>query len=306
MRPEPQRQPGRGSGMSEDIRHGFTRCQDVRTCWQGVSLLAMSALDAQSELLTRLANVPLTRSGATALHWQCSETLRHLIHELHYPQGVPLPPENDMAKALGVSRPTLRQAMKRLAADGVVHSQRGVGAFALRTGITRGVGLSSLHRDLVSSGRTPSTKVLLIETVGAEPPVTDELDVDPGSPLLHVERVRFADDEPLVMIYTYLALPSAVHLTREQLENDGLYNLLHQVCGIELVGGQQRVSARQATAEESAHLGIEAGAPVLIAHRIAFDTHGRGVEYAHIVYPEGVELQSDLRGTSLRAGTLVT
>ena len=266
----------------------------------------MSALNAQSELLARLAEVPLTRSGATALHWQCGETLRQLIHELHYPPGVPLPPENDMAKALGVSRPTLRQAMKRLATDGVVHSQRGVGAFALRTGITRGVGLSSLHRDLASSGRSPSTKVLLIETVAAQSPITDELNVEQDRQLLHIERVRYADGDPLVVIYTFLALPDNVHLTREQLEKDGLYNLLHQICGVELVGGQQRVSVRRATASEAAHLGIEAEAPVMIAHRVAFDPQGRGVEYAHIVYPEGVELQSDLRGTSLRAGTLLT
>ncbi|KRC65812.1 hypothetical protein ASE12_14225 [Aeromicrobium sp. Root236] len=265
----------------------------------------MSALNAQAELLARLADVPLTRSGATALHWQCGETLRQLIQELHYPPGVPLPPENDMAKALGVSRPTLRQAMKRLSAEGVVHSQRGVGAFALRTGITRGVGLSSLHRDLLSSGRSPSTKVLLIETLAAQSPITEELNLEPGRKLFHVKRVRYADGQPLVMIYTYLALPDDAHLTREQLEKDGLYNLLHQVCGVELVGGQQRVSVRQATASEATHLGIEAAAPVMVAHRVAFDTQGRGVEYAHIVYPEGVELQSDLRGTSLRAGTLL-
>lgn len=265
----------------------------------------MSAATTQTELLTRLADAPLTRSGATALHWQCSETLRQLIHDLHYPPAVPLPPENDMAKALGVSRPTLRQAMKRLAADGVVHSQRGVGTFALRSGLTRGVGLSSLHRDLTSSGRNPSTKVLLVETVTAEPPISDELRVTSGQQLLHIERVRYADDEPLVIIYTYLALPDDVRLTRQQLEEDGLYNLLHQVGGIELVGGQQSIGVRRASPIEATILGLEQDAPIMVAHRIAFDARGRGVEYAHIIYPEGVELRTDLHGTSLRTGTLL-
>jgi GntR family transcriptional regulator len=258
--------------------------------------------DTQAELLARLSRLSLIRSGGIALHWQCGEALRTLIHELHYPPAVPLPAENELARALGVSRPTLRQAMKQLASEGVVHSQKGVGAFALRSGVTRPLGLSSLYQDLVASGRRPSTKVLVLETVPATPPITGELRITPGTPLLHLARIRYADGVPLIATYSYLALPPGVTLNREQLENDGLYNLMHRVAGIELVGGTQSVSARRATPDECEHLDLEPGSPVMLAHRVAFDAHGRGVEYVHIVYPEGLELQFDLRGTSLRPG----
>jgi GntR family transcriptional regulator len=260
----------------------------------------MNASSAQAGLLRQLEARPLARTGGTALHWQCGELLKGLIDELHYPPAVPLPPENEMARALGISRPTLRQAMARLAAEGVIHSQRGVGAFALRPGLVRPMGLSSLYRDLQSEHRSPTTRVLVVEDTVASARVAEELRIPVGTPLLHIERVRAADGVPVVLTRSLLALPDGVTLTAAQLESDGLYNLLHRVAGIELVGGSQSVSARIATAEEAELLEVEPGSAVMVAHRVAFDAVGHGVEYVHIIYPEGTELISDLRGTSVR------
>lgn len=261
----------------------------------------MNDVGPQAALLEKLAANPLNRNGGIALYWQCSELLKRLIEESHYPAAVPLPAENELARALGVSRPTLRQAMARLANDGIIHSQRGVGAFALRSGgLVRPLGLSSLYRDLENSGRTPTTKVLVLEETTAEPDVAAELHIPAGTRLQHLERVRYADGVPVVLTKSLLALPEGVSLTKEQLESDSLYNLLHRVASIELVGGSQIVSARHATPYEVAHLELPADSAVMEAHRVAFDSKGNGIEYVHIIYPEGTELSSDLRGTSTR------
>ncbi|MFD1714808.1 GntR family transcriptional regulator [Amnibacterium flavum] len=261
----------------------------------------MDQASPQAVLLEKLAANPLSRTGGIALYWQCSELLKRLIEESHYPAAVPLPAENELAKALGVSRPTLRQAMARLASDGIIHSQRGVGAFALRSGLVRPVGLSSLYRDLADAGQVPTTKVLVLEQVNAEPTVAAELHIPVGTPLLHIERVRFADGTPVVVTRSLLALPDGVTLTREQLESDGLYNLLRRVASIELVGGSQTVSARHATAAEAELLDLPSDSAVMVAHRVTFDSRGNGIEYVHIIYPGGTELSSDLRGTSTHA-----
>jgi len=260
----------------------------------------MDASQAQQEFLRELAATPPLRNSGTALHWQCADALRRAIETLHYPAAVPLPPEKELAAALGVSRPTLRHAMSRLVSDGVVHSQRGVGTFALRGALVRPVGLSSLYLDLVAAGRTPGTRVLAHETRPADDETASALGIPVGTPVLHLVRVRTADGVPIVLTRGEIALPAGVTLTVEQLERDGLYSLLHRVAGIELVGGTQAVSARRAHDDEVAALELTPGSAVLVAHRIASDAHGRGIEKTEIVYPEGTELVSDLRGTSLR------
>jgi len=261
----------------------------------------MDATTTQEEFLRGLRARPPLRNSGVALHWQCADALRETIESMHYPAAVPLPPEKDLAAALGISRPTLRHAMSRLVNDGIVHSQRGVGTFALRGGLIRPVGLSSLYLDLVASGRVPGTRVLGHEEVAADPETAHALGIPDGATVLHVERVRTADGVPIVLTRSFLALPEGVTLTVAQLESDGLYSLLHREAGIELVGGTQAVTARRASPEEAEALGLAEDSPVLTALRTAFDAHGRGVERTEIVYPEGTELfVSDLRGTSLR------
>lgn len=55
--------------------------------------------------------------------------LREMIHRGDLRHGMRLPPERDLAKKLGVSRPTLRAGIRTLAAVGVLHSKQGAGTF---------------------------------------------------------------------------------------------------------------------------------------------------------------------------------
>jgi DNA-binding GntR family transcriptional regulator len=262
----------------------------------------MNSTTSQSEFLKKLSTHPIERGGAVALHWQCSEALKLTIEELHYPPAVPLPSENDMAEALRISRPTLRQAMARLASDGVIHTQRGIGAFALGGALVRKVGLNSLYRDLVNEGRAPTTHLVHLGETVADERTAAGLRIAVGTPLQDIERVRLADGVPIVLIRSKLALPDGVRLTRDDLLTDGLYNSLHRVAGVELVGGNQTVTARKVTAQEAELLELPADSAVMVAQRYAFDARGRGIESSNIVYSEGTELfTSDLRGTSVRA-----
>lgn len=240
--------------------------------------------------------------GGTALHWQCGDALRDTIDELHYPPAVPLPSEKDMARALGISRPTLRQAMARLANDGVIHTQHGIGAFALRRGLVRQVGLNSLFRDLAREGRNPTARVVRCEESQADVATAAGLHIVLGARVQLLERVRLADGVPIVLIRSLLALPDGVLLPKAELEVDGLYALLHRLAGIELVGGNQTVTARHVHHDEAEHLEIPPDSAVMVAQRYAFDALGRGIESSTIVYSEGTELYiSDLRGTSVRS-----
>ena len=254
----------------------------------------------QEDFLRELAEHRPVRSGGLALHWQCAEAIRHAIERVHYPAAVPLPPEKELSDALGVSRPTLRHALSRLANDGIVHSQRGVGTFALRGGIVRPVGMSSLYLDLLAAGREPGIHVLTFGDAPATPDAERALGVAPGTALLHLDRVRTADGIPIVLTRSQLSLPEGTELTLEQVQTDGLYSLLHRVAGIELVGGSQVVSARRIEPREAELLGVPDDGAVMTAYRTTVDARGRAVEYTEIVYPEGSELLiSDLRGTSV-------
>ncbi len=263
----------------------------------------MDATTTQSEFLRSLSADPLQREVGLALHWQSAERLRETITSLAYPPGVPLPPEKELALALGISRPTLRQAMSRLAREGVVHSQRGIGSFVLANGIVRPASLASLYDDLVRNGRVPSARVLELGTARADEELSAAFGVKLGSRLVHVRRVRYADGVAVALIDSRLVVPDHVTFERDELERDGLYRLLRRA-GIDPVTGHESVSARIATPEELDLLQLDPPAAVMTANRYAFDAAGRGVENSVISYPAGTELfLPELGSAKMRSGS---
>lgn len=82
--------------------------------------------DAKQEIFTFLDS---ERNGTTAE--EVVARLREMIHRGDLRSGDRLPPERDLAKQLGVSRPTLRAGIRSLAAVGVLKSKQGAGTFVV-------------------------------------------------------------------------------------------------------------------------------------------------------------------------------
>jgi DNA-binding GntR family transcriptional regulator len=100
--------------------------------------------------------------------------------------------------------------------------------------------------------------------------------------VLALERVRYADDEPIALLHNFL--PAAlVHLSSEMLAQHGLYELL-RASGIRLATATQRMGAKNASAAEARALDETRGAALLTMQRIAHDGQGRPVEFGQHVY----------------------
>ena len=72
------------------------------------------------------------------LYRQIAEQIRGLIRSGEYVPGARLPPERDLAKQLGVSRPSVREALIALEVEGLVEVRIGSGIYVQRAAATRG------------------------------------------------------------------------------------------------------------------------------------------------------------------------
>lgn len=77
-------------------------------------------------------NLNSEKNGTTAE--EVVESLRRMIHSGELSPGDRLPPERDLAKLLGVSRPTLRAGIRSLATVGILQSRQGAGTFVVEKG----------------------------------------------------------------------------------------------------------------------------------------------------------------------------
>jgi DNA-binding GntR family transcriptional regulator len=223
------------------------------------------------------------RSSPIPLYFQIAENLKEAIQAGTIAPGERLDNELELAERLGVSRPTVRQAVQRLVQQGLVVRRRGLGTVVLAPRILRPVALTSLYDDLVASSRHPTTAVLGVSQISADDELANTLSLSVGEPVLSIERLRSADDVPLALMHNYLSAKLLPGRSAEELGRTGLYELLRSQ-GVQLHTADQVLTARRATAHEARLLEAPRSATVLTMTRTAFDTEGLPVEHGRHAY----------------------
>ncbi|MFI7007604.1 GntR family transcriptional regulator [Streptomyces sp. NPDC050145] len=222
------------------------------------------------------------RSSPVPLYFQLSQQLEAAIERGALTPGSLLGNEIDLAGRLGLSRPTVRQAIQALVDKGLLVRRRGVGTQVVHSQVRRPLELSSLYDDLAAAGQRPETRVHANILVPATAEVAAELGVAEGELVHRVERLRLAHGEPVAYLCNHLPT-GLLGLEDSRLEATGLYRLMRSA-GLTLHSARQSIGARAAGAAEAGHLGEAEGAPLLTMRRTTFDATGRAVEFGAHVY----------------------
>jgi DNA-binding GntR family transcriptional regulator len=227
-------------------------------------------------------DLALDRSSPVPLYFQVASRLQQLIEDGELPVGGRLENEVELADRLGVSRPTMRRAIGYLVERGMLVRKRGVGTQIVHPKVRRPVELTSLYDDLSKSGQAPRTEVKLLEIRVAPDAVAEALGIPFGSEINWIERLRYADGEPLALMHNAVPV-DVLTLRRADLEQRGLYELLRAAGHVPRMANQV-VGAKSATVAEAKLLGDSRGAPMLTMTRTAWDAAGRAVEYGSHIY----------------------
>jgi DNA-binding GntR family transcriptional regulator len=226
--------------------------------------------------------IGIDRDSPVPLYYQLAQHLERAIDAGDVARGARLDNEAQLAAKLGLSRPTVRRAIQYLVDKGLLVRKRGVGTNVAHPKVRRGVELTSLYDDLLRNGQRPTTKVLANAVRPADPAIAAALGLPDGEPVVALERLRFAFDEPIALLRNYL--PATVGgLSGEALERTGLYELMRGA-GLRLHAATQSIGARAATSAEARLLGEARRAPLLTMERTVYDDEGRPVEHGSHLY----------------------
>ena len=141
------------------------------------------------------------------LYLKIKEHIENLIDQEIYEAGDKLPSETAFAKKLDVSRASLREALRVLEKEGKIIKSQGVGTFVskpiprFKKGIEE---LFSVTDTIKNEGFTPGTKDLEIENVKVDKQLAFKMNIDQNEDILKLQRVRTADDKPVVFCIDYL------------------------------------------------------------------------------------------------------
>ncbi|MCX4885373.1 GntR family transcriptional regulator [Streptomyces sp. NBC_00847] len=224
----------------------------------------------------------LDRGSPVPLYYQLAQQLEAAIEHGVLAPGNLLGNEIDLSTRLGLSRPTVRQAIQSLVDKGLLVRRRGVGTQVVHSQVKRPLELSSLYDDLEAAGQGPATRVVRNEHRPAPADVAAALGIAEGSEVIVLERLRLTHGQPVALLCNHLPA-TLLDLNTERLESTGLYRMM-RTAGITLHSARQTIGARSATAEEAARLDEEEGSAVLTMQRTAYDDTGRPVEYGTHIY----------------------
>lgn len=228
------------------------------------------------------AKLPETLSFERPKGQQLQEFLEEMLSSLD--TGAMLPSERAIAERYGVARMTVRQELERLVAKGFIYRVQGRGTFVAEPKITQSERLTSFSEDMRARGMTPGSKVLSQAIEPASELISGVLGVDPGTPVMRIDRVRTADGEPMAYEHAFLPAARVPGLEDEDLEDASLYDLLAQRWGVELHDADQKVAAVTLSEAEAELLQVSAGQPAFLFQRITRDSGGRVVEYVRSLY----------------------
>ena len=220
----------------------------------------------------------LDRSSDVPLHEQIEHLLRRLARRPEYRNGKLLPSEVTLARRLKVSRNTLRAAMSRLEAEGLLQRKTKVGT---RVSSSRPhISLQewySFTREMRRQGIEVENFELSVEQMRADKQVTDAFGIRQGARVWRLQRVRGWNGVPAVVAVSWLH-PSLGVTGREDFTKP-LYELIGEAADVVPAVSREQISAIKATGTLARALRIQAGEPVLLRQRVILDSRQRPIEY---------------------------
>jgi GntR family transcriptional regulator len=193
--------------------------------------------------------------------------------------GVRLPPERELCRELDVSRSTLRQALGELEERGLLTRHQGRGTFVTRPRVPTPLsGYFSIMDALRARGLKVGTRVLSVEVVDASRQLASDLGCMPGDRIVHIERLRLADGEPLVLESSHLRLELFPGLPGADLEHRSLYDVLREDYGRSVTEALETIEPVILTPRECGLLDVPRHAPAILTRRITHDREDVVVE----------------------------
>jgi len=221
-------------------------------------------------------------------YMRIARDLRSAIAEGRYPVGAQLPTEHELCEELGVSRFTIREAIRVLSTAGLVRrkprSGTVVAALPDDTRYTHGIG--SL-RDLFQYAQTTHFHYVYIGRVGLSRAQARAVSAAAGEEWIHAVALRreSAGGKPFGVTRLYLN-PALKGIEKALRGTHGpVYALIEREFGVRIDRVEQVITAIALDEHDAANLGVAAGTPGLSIRRSYFDQQGRLVELADTVHP---------------------
>jgi len=223
-----------------------------------------------------------SRSGVPA-YQRIQSSIRKRIDAGQLRPGDPVSSERDLAKLHQVSLMTARHALAYLEHEGVVERRRGIGTFVATPKIHFNK-LMSYTEQMAARSLNAGSKVLGLKIVDNEPEVAARLSLAPNDPIIKLERLRHAAEEPFALETCYLSSNEFPELLNAPLGRESLFAILERNYDVKLGYADEEIDATAADPHTAELLAVPRREPLLRIRQVIFSTKGKALMYVLGIY----------------------
>ena len=205
------------------------------------------------------------------------KSLFDYVKENNLKVGDKLPTEMEFAEILGISRLTLREALKVLSEDGLTYTVHGIGTFisgnfgSINDTIDINLGITEM---ISAAGFRPGVKYFEKNLVKASSEVALALRIPDGSDVLVCKRVRTADDNPVVYSIDFFSPALVMAFLTTNDDNISIYKFMEDDMGIKIGSSAAEIIPVSCSQEISKKLEYDVDKPVIMIKQFTTDIKG--------------------------------
>jgi GntR family transcriptional regulator len=241
----------------------------------------------------------INKHSSTPIKIQAKKELQRMILSRELQPGDQLPSERTLQTELEISRTTLRVVLDELQREGLIFSHPGKGRYVAATILEQQLNrLTGFSQDMRNRGIEPAARVIHNQVEASQSEVARQLQIPPGSNILRLKRIRFADLKPVAIEETHINITLCPEIVGVDFEKQSLYDFFIAQ-GLRPASACQVMTAEIATKEEARTLKIPYPSGIMRMERTTFLSDGTAIEFVRSAY-SGMDFQFIL---SLKPGS---
>ncbi|SIT73219.1 GntR family transcriptional regulator [Edaphobacillus lindanitolerans] len=224
----------------------------------------------------------LDKSVPIPLYFQLKELILKQIQDGTYQVEDAIPTEKELSEIFDISRTTVRQAITELVQEGWLYRVKSKGTFVRTPKISQSFiqALGSFNDQIRALGMSPSTEILDFEVISAPEQVAEHLKLQQKDKVIYIHRRRFADNEPIVMVKTYLPYKRCKFVLDHDLVKESLYPVLAMQEDTSINKIRRFIEAVEANPYDREHLSVESGSAIQKFESIGYNVKDEPIEYS--------------------------
>jgi GntR family transcriptional regulator len=230
-------------------------------------------------------NKELNRNIPVPLYYQLKQLLLNEINAGNLKEHDCLPTEIELSSRFNISRPTVRQAIYELVNEGYLSRLKGKGTFVTKPKINQEIVhvIENFNEGMIRKGIQPKTTVLELKVIEADDEIIQALEIEPGDKVIELSRLRYANEEPIVLVTTYIPYALCPEILHVNLKEESMYQTFEKY-NLYIKKVRRVFEAQKATKPDAQLLEIEEGDPLMYFETKAALENGLIIEYSKCRY----------------------